>query len=1223
MAVEGLRIEITASGAQAERQVATTTAAVKRQVAELEAAGKRTSASAAGSAKATQRAGGAAVAQNQALAKSSQRAAMEVQAVQSAVAQTAGATAAGIGQASRANKQYGAEVSRSAGGVKQALQEATAMAGVMGGKAKGSIDQAKGAWKGAAVSALGLSKAVGPAGLGVVSLGAAFKAYSFAKGAVATTTSLAGATRSLQAITKMDVRTASTWVEVAKVRGIEGQKLGLMFGTLSRNIRAADQGSKGAVKTFAQIGLSQREVARSSPHQLILKTADAFKSGLVPATQQAAVAQQLFGRNGRALLPLLQSGSEGINKQFAIVSKYHAYLSAGGAKSAKDFADAQRKQAIAVDGLKIAIGERLIPILTSGSQKLTDFIGEMNSGKGAGGAFAEEMRNDARSLSEFVGGLKDAGEWLDKMSAKADNAGGAVNEAFGGGDPVGRARDFSRAVAGGYRPGTTSVSPNGRAGGRVTQTGIHRYAGGGLVPAMVSPGEMLVHGGGAMMVPGTPEPRDSVFMGLPQGTAVLTRSGQGMVAGGASVDQAVRQQAPHFAKGGWARVGATWDPPQPGNPSMWKQTAHGGMSFAELLVAGANAGLRGQDMAATLGMHNGQYGLPIGAKVAVRMPGASTAYTITKSDNGSGQPGNARFKIDLHKGIANRLGWRPNQDVEIAAVGTPGAAPGAAGASGPGSSVTRMTQAAQYGVSEYDPRAAFEAGVAGTPLFQDFRGRDTDIFTGIAKAAGYSAAQYQTSTVPGTSSAGDPAAGGAGTSDPNFYRRTAALKGLVADPSGSGKQVAAWIAPEIKWAKQHGWHGQITSGYRSPAHNAAVGGAAGSEHMSMGPYPHGAVDFGGWNSGGGIKAAFFRAAASYPGPKLRGNNFGDEGHASGSGHRRGGWVGGVPRYRTGTGNVSAASFGPGLTRPVPGEASDLGGGMYLGPMGITRTPPAQLGATGQIMAQIHAIEALGATAVAKAVGAMRTIGLALQGASGVTVQQLQKMAVTIKAQMAAIARRPGPMTAAQRTAYGRLGGVLNQVDATVQYRLGASIRTAESAVSRAQYQGHLAANQLTMSGATQGSAAWQAGLAKIDQDLIRAYQQQIPLVQAALSTAEAMKKQDPAAIAALQAELDQLKTGLSDAQVQAYQDSTQATQDNTAATQDQTQLLEDQNQNLQDLTEILKKRADEANRAARVANSQFDVLKRAISEVSNQGLGGMVGLKAQTPGTPGRLARYR
>ena len=88
-----------------------------------------------------------------------------------------------------------------------------------------------------------------------------------------------------------------------------------------------------------------------------------------------------------------------------------------------------------------------------------------------------------------------------------------------------------------------------RKGGRIPHAVAH-FERGGLVPAAVSPGEMISYGSKQMIVPGRPEPRDSVLMGLPAGARVFTWDGQARLMMGQSEDRVLREQAPHFAAGG-------------------------------------------------------------------------------------------------------------------------------------------------------------------------------------------------------------------------------------------------------------------------------------------------------------------------------------------------------------------------------------------------------------------------------------------------------------------------------------------------------------------------------------------------------------------------------------------------------------------------------------------------------------------------------------------------
>jgi hypothetical protein len=78
----------------------------------------------------------------------------------------------------------------------------------------------------------------------------------------------------------------------------------------------------------------------------------------------------------------------------------------------------------------------------------------------------------------------------------------------------------------------------------------------------------------------------------------------------------------------------------------------------------------------------------------------------------------------------------------------------------------------------------------------------------------------------------------------------------AAGPGGTatvdGVTVAAWFVPLITYARAHGWHGTITSGYRSAADQARVCASGvqpcakpGTSHHQGLTYPDGAIDVSG------------------------------------------------------------------------------------------------------------------------------------------------------------------------------------------------------------------------------------------------------------------------------------------------------------------------------------------------------------------------------------------
>ena len=124
----------------------------------------------------------------------------------------------------------------------------------------------------------------------------------------------------------------------------------------------------------------------------------------------------------------------------------------------------------------------------------------------------------------------------------------------------------------------------------------------------------------------------------------------------------VRWWRDHQPKCRWITTGATLDPTAGQAPTY---SDHGGFSFAELLEAGANAGLR-PDLTQLLDAPRGSFGMPMESSIHIREPGSRRSFRIWKNDVGSGQGGDLHYTIDLHPGIAAALGFPGEGDVEVA-----------------------------------------------------------------------------------------------------------------------------------------------------------------------------------------------------------------------------------------------------------------------------------------------------------------------------------------------------------------------------------------------------------------------------------------------------------------------------------------------------------------------------------------------------------------------------
>lgn len=201
------------------------------------------------------------------------------------------------------------------------------------------------------------------------------------------------------------------------------------------------------------------------------------------------------------------------------------------------------------------------------------------------------------------------------------------------------------------------------------QSGLANVA--GNVPAITAPSQLLNpttprHNAGGW-VPGDPH-RDGTLILAAGDEFVATGHGQALMEHHAPglLNYIAGHQMQHFAGGGWVRTGATLDPTAGQAPTY---SDHGGMSFAELLEAGTNAGMR-PDLTQLLGLSRGSYGMPMETPMLVRRVGGGQAYRIYKNDVGSGQAGDVHYTTDLHSPIARLLGFPGKGDIEVARDGT-------------------------------------------------------------------------------------------------------------------------------------------------------------------------------------------------------------------------------------------------------------------------------------------------------------------------------------------------------------------------------------------------------------------------------------------------------------------------------------------------------------------------------------------------------------------------
>lgn len=236
---------------------------------------------------------------------------------------------------------------------------------------------------------------------------AIYSATRFIKSAVSATDDLAKSTMAVSRTTGMDTQTSSEWAALMKERGVStkqfqtslvklsktmessrtgtvkenasvkalraqidavsaagGKKAPAELAKLSRAIASAQGAGEKARATLGLLGVSQADVAKGNTAGVLYKVADALQKMKDPA-QRAAMMQQLFGRSGQALLPILMKGRAGVQKLLDEQKAAGNYLTAKGLKANQALIKQQRALNTELSGVKVQLGQQLLPVLVT------------------------------------------------------------------------------------------------------------------------------------------------------------------------------------------------------------------------------------------------------------------------------------------------------------------------------------------------------------------------------------------------------------------------------------------------------------------------------------------------------------------------------------------------------------------------------------------------------------------------------------------------------------------------------------------------------------------------------------------------------------------------------------------------------------------------------------------------------------------------------------------
>lgn len=150
----------------------------------------------------------------------------------------------------------------------------------------------------------------------------------------------------------------------AGLADVSASELNNSLKFLNLSISKAAAGGKDAQRAFGDIGVSIRDASGElrSADAVLLDVADRF-SQYKDGAEKAALAQELFGRSGTLLIPLLNSGADGINELTAQAERFGLIISEDARKQSEQFNDSLTVMQGVTRGVGNQMARELLPTL--------------------------------------------------------------------------------------------------------------------------------------------------------------------------------------------------------------------------------------------------------------------------------------------------------------------------------------------------------------------------------------------------------------------------------------------------------------------------------------------------------------------------------------------------------------------------------------------------------------------------------------------------------------------------------------------------------------------------------------------------------------------------------------------------------------------------------------------------------------------------------------------
>jgi len=192
----------------------------------------------------------------------------------------------------------------------------------------------------------------------------------------------------------------------AQMSGVTQEEMATSLRMVSVKLGEASIEGGIAKKAFDNLGVSIYDSSGKvrDIEEMMPDLAQGFAT-LDSSAQRAALAQELFGRSGATMIPILTEGKEGLAELWKEAEKFGLVISTEAADNAAEFNDAMDRMKGAVTGVKNKLVEDLFPVFSQGMNSMANIIADNRETISKWATVAVEYIGKAAEFTAYAGGV--------------------------------------------------------------------------------------------------------------------------------------------------------------------------------------------------------------------------------------------------------------------------------------------------------------------------------------------------------------------------------------------------------------------------------------------------------------------------------------------------------------------------------------------------------------------------------------------------------------------------------------------------------------------------------------------------------------------------------------------------------------------------------------------------------------------------------------------------